>query len=145
LKVFSILHSWGWSSDSKGCKRNRPKEYIMMRARSASTENDEMWRTEKVILEYQAALLIHPQGKRETFSSKDLLCLNGIKKFGAEIYGYFSGLVLMTCGDKLLSEKMRIGIESPAVCFTPSRTSIPSILEIMIYFAKYIKHPMNDF
>jgi hypothetical protein len=90
----------------------------MMRARLTSTEDDEMWRTKKVILEYQTALLIHPQGKRETFSSKDLLCLNGIRNFRAEIYGYFSGLVLMTCGDKLLSEKMMIGVESPAVCFT---------------------------
>jgi len=100
-------------------------EYIIMRARLVSIENDEMWRSKKVTLEYQAALLIHPQGKREIFSSKDLLCLNGIRKFRAEIYGYFIGLVLMTCGDKLLYKKMMIGIESPAVCFTAQQNIHP--------------------
>jgi hypothetical protein len=113
------------AATARAARATRPREYIMMRARFASIEDDEIWRTKRVILEYQAGLLIHPHGKRETFSSKDLLRLNGIRKFRAEIYGYFSGLVLMTCGYKLLSEKMMIGIESPAVCFTAQQNIHP--------------------
>ena len=43
----------------------------------------------------------------------------------AEIYGYFNGRVLMTCGDKLLSEKMVIGIESPAAYITAQQNIHP--------------------
>jgi hypothetical protein len=40
------------AATARAARAARPKEYIIMRARLASIEDDEMWRIKKVILEY---------------------------------------------------------------------------------------------